>query len=63
MYGPYTLDELKLNPLKSGDKIWYEGINDWMPIEELDSLADFYKPTNITTRNVKKSFLKRFFGL
>ncbi len=36
MYGPYTTESLKQNVIKQGDMIWYEGLKDWQPVEEID---------------------------
>ncbi|MCZ2223703.1 MAG: hypothetical protein LC122_08745, partial [Chitinophagales bacterium] len=62
MYGPYNLNNLNHNPLKHGDKIWYEGLADWLPVEEVDFVASFIQNNSIN-KKVKKSLFKRIFNL
>jgi len=62
MYGPYTLEELKNNNPKIGDKVWYEGLKDWIPVEKFEHLAT-YELENEHNEKVKKTFFKRIFGL
>lgn len=62
MYGPYTTESLKQNVIKQGDMIWYEGLKDWQPVEEMDFFAEFVGKTK-DNKVTKKSFFKKFFGL
>ena len=59
MKGPFTLHELKVKGLKSTDKIWYEGMKDWMFAGNLLEFKDI-----IHTKSASGSsgnFLSRLF--
>jgi hypothetical protein len=62
MYGPYTTESLKQNVIKQGDMIWYEGLKDWQPVEEIDFFAKFIGNSK-DNNEPKKSFFKKLFGL
>ncbi len=62
MYGPYTINDLKFNPLKHGEKIWYEGMEDWKAVEEMEFVAAYIQK-DASNKNAKKSLLKRLFNL
>ncbi len=39
-YGPFTLDELKQQPLRADTKVWYSGLPDWTDACHIGELAD-----------------------
>jgi len=39
-YGPFTLDELKEQPLRADTKVWYSGLPDWTDACRIEELAD-----------------------
>lgn len=44
-YGPFTLDELRNQPLlKSDSLIWHEGMADWLKANQVDELKEYLKP-------------------
>ncbi|HMZ47129.1 MAG TPA: DUF4339 domain-containing protein [Chitinophagaceae bacterium] len=63
IYGPYNFETLKQNNLKAGDMIWYEGLKDWVPVEEIEGLASFIISDNTNNNGSKKSFFKKILGL
>ena len=63
MYGPYTLEVIKEKGLKQSDLIWYQGLSDWTPVENVKLLCDFIITENrIATRNNKRSFIEKIFS-
>src|SRR5438045_5527105 len=45
--GPFNLDQLKLQPLKKDTPIWYEGLESWTTVSEIEELQSLFivKPT------------------
>ncbi|RTL53269.1 MAG: DUF4339 domain-containing protein [Sphingobacteriales bacterium] len=57
--GPFNLKKIKKRGLKISDKVWYEGLYDWTPVEELSHLA----PCIVATGNRNDlSFFQRVFS-
>jgi GYF domain 2 len=54
MSGPYSLTTIAQNGLQASDRIWYEGLPQWMPAQQVSSLKKMVRPTSI-------SFLNRLF--
>lgn len=44
--GPYSLDDLRSQPISKEDIIWKDGTPDWVQAAELEELACMFKPTN-----------------
>lgn len=43
-HGPYSAEDLRKHPaFKPDTLIWYEGISNWTPAREIDSLKDIFK--------------------
>ncbi len=61
MKGPYTLNELKVKGLKSTDKVWYEGMKDWIFAGNLSEFKDIIqtKSTSISSGNFLSRLFKR----
>ena len=63
MYGPYTLQVIKEKGLKQTDLIWYKGLVDWTPVENVKNLSDFIiTEKHISIHNNKKSFIQKIFS-
>ncbi len=39
--GPHTIESLQKRGLKRHYKIWYEGMQDWQPVESFEELKPF----------------------
>ncbi|MBK7805035.1 MAG: DUF4339 domain-containing protein [Saprospiraceae bacterium] len=37
-YGPLSLDELKQEGISKQTLVWFEGLDDWTPVGELDEM-------------------------
>ncbi len=37
IHGPYNMQSIKKFKLRNTDKVWYEGLNDWTPVTQLDA--------------------------
>lgn len=42
-YGPFTLDELKEQPLRHDTKVWYSGLSDWTDACRIEELTDMFE--------------------
>ena len=62
MYGPYTLKVIKQKGLKQTDLIWYKGLADWTPAENLKILCDCIITEKRSTINNKRSFIEKIFS-
>jgi hypothetical protein len=40
--GPFTIEELKLQNLKRDTQVWYEGLDAWMPTENVEELKSLF---------------------
>jgi hypothetical protein len=47
--GPYAVSSLHRYRLRSTDKVWYEGLNEWQPAQKIDFLKE-YISTNFFSR-------------
>ncbi|WP_298299401.1 GYF domain-containing protein [Hydrotalea sp.] len=57
--GPFNLNKIAKRGLKISDKVWYEGLEDWTPVEELSHLV----PCIITNNNSdNSSFFEKVFS-
>ena len=56
--GPFNLENLKLQPLKKETSIWFEGLENWTTVGEVDELKSFIKiippPLNKTNASSQK---------
>jgi hypothetical protein len=57
--GPYTLKEVQLKGLKSTDKVWYEGIQDWTFAINIAEFKDLIRTKSETSTS--SNFLSRLF--
>ena len=63
MYGPYTLQVIKEKGLKPNDLIWYKGLVDWTPPENIKILCDFIiSEKHLNIQNNKRSFIEKIFS-
>jgi len=44
-HGPFTLEELKKQPITPDTLIWYEGLPDWRPAKEIPELQSMFSQT------------------
>jgi hypothetical protein len=49
LLGPYTLDELRSQPLTKDDIIWKDGADDMVRAEQLDEFACMFQSSPIAT--------------
>jgi hypothetical protein len=58
--GPFNSKKIAQKGLKVTDKIWYEGLEDWTPVEQLAHLV----PCIVTAQPVKHnlSFFQKLFS-
>lgn len=61
MYGPYTLQTIKEKGIKPSDLVWYDGLKDWTPAENIDFLTAFLTKDK-ENRIRKKSILEKVFS-
>jgi hypothetical protein len=57
--GPFSIENLKRRGVKSTDMVWCEGLDDWMPVFEVDFLSDV--PV-ISSDDNAKSLIQRVFS-
>lgn len=62
LYGPYSLEVVRQKGLKQTDLVWYQGLTDWTPVENLDALVEFIVKKDQTHKHVKKTFFEKIFG-
>jgi hypothetical protein len=43
--GTFSLDELKEKKINPESMIWFEGLPDWLPVDQVEELKDFVKST------------------
>lgn len=41
-FGPFTLDQLKDQSLTKDCLVWYEGLETWVPVEQIEELKELY---------------------
>ena len=56
--GPYSLQTVKDRGLRNNDMIWYEGLNDWTPAEQLVDFEGSIKSSS----TIQKSIFEKVFG-
>ena len=63
MSGPYTLTTLKAKELKPSDLVWHEGLADWTPAGNIDTLENSAQiPLSQPRRRITlKKIISRFF--
>ena len=59
--GPYTYRALKIRGIKEDDKIWYEGLKDWIPVMNINEFREIVK-IRTRSRLMPHNFLSRFFS-
>lgn len=62
LYGPYSLDVVKQKGLKKTDMVWYQGLKDWTPVENVDALTSYIIKKEEARKYVKKTFFEKIFG-
>jgi len=60
-HGPLSLDELKQENIANDTLIWFEGLDDWRPANELEEMKPILelKPPPISTFNKEQDFEKQ----
>lgn len=43
--GPYSLEELRLRPVRAEELVWRNGLSEWVRADSLDELAETLNPT------------------
>ncbi len=62
--GPHTLETLQSRGLRYNDMIWFDGLTDWTPVDQIEKLSGYIKKdesgAKLTTTLFDKvfSFLK-----
>lgn len=54
--GPLDLEQLKLESLKKETPIWFEGLENWTTVGEVEELKDFFKSTPPPLKKVEPLF-------
>ena len=49
--GPYTLEELRLRPIKGEELVWRNGLAEWVRADSLEELSEALNPTTPPTFN------------
>ncbi len=62
LYGPYSLEVVRQKGLKKSDLVWYQGLTDWTPAENVDGLVQFIVKKEQSERQSKKTFFEKIFG-
>jgi hypothetical protein len=61
MYGPYTIKAVKEKGLRPSDMVWFQGLEDWTPVLNVEYLAKFI--ISDKTHHVrKKSLIEKVFS-
>ncbi len=47
--GPYSFDELKKEGLDPGTLIWFDGLDNWTPIEQIKEIEDILTSNNVSS--------------
>lgn len=58
IHGPYNVHSLKKFKLRKTDKVWYEGLNDWTPVTQIEA---FQKEIKEPSKR-KETFFTKVFG-
>lgn len=61
MYGPLTYLQIKAKGLRESDKIWYEGMTDWLPAINIAEFKELVRTTN--DKLSQGNFFTRLFNL
>jgi len=59
IHGPYTLEALKNKGLRYNDLAWYNGLEDWTPVDKVEIFNDVKKRRSSSSNG---TFLDRVFG-
>lgn len=59
--GPYTVDALKQKGLHKYDLIWYKGLPDWTPAQQVDAVLSCIREEN--SNSDSGSVLKRLWRM
>jgi hypothetical protein len=63
MSGPYDIESLKERGIKPTEKVWWEGLPDWLPAQEVPEFADFIREKTLRSSDIggskPNSFLKK----
>ncbi len=62
LYGPYSLEIVKQKGLKQTDLVWYQGLNDWTPVDQLEPLAQFIVKKEQQQKQTEKTLFEKIFG-
>ena len=57
--GPYTLETLKNKGLRYNDLAWYNGLEDWTPVDKVEIFNDVKKRSSSSS---DATFLDKVFG-
>lgn len=61
LYGPYTMETIKQKGFKETDMVWFDGLDDWTPVKNIDKLLIFIKKEQ-KSEEKPKSFFEKIFG-
>jgi len=56
--GPHSLQTVKERGLRYTDMVWYEGLNDWTPADQLEDFEGSIRSSS----TIQKSIFDKFFG-
>jgi len=62
LYGPYSLEVVRQKGLKKTDLVWYQGLTDWTPVENLEAMVEFIVKSEQRSKQTKKTFFEKIFG-
>jgi hypothetical protein len=55
--GPYAINQLQQQRLRSSDKVWYEGLSEWKTAQQVDFLRRYISSAQ------RHGFFSRFLGV
>lgn len=61
MSGPFDFTELDQRGIKPTEKVWWEGLSDWIPSTEVPELAQFIREKTTRTTTTEASQPKGLF--
>lgn len=44
-FGPFSLEELRIQPITLDTLVWYDGLDSWRPVRDLPELASLFQRT------------------
>jgi hypothetical protein len=60
--GPYTLERIKSRGgLRYNDMIWYEGLADWTPADQVEKLSEYVR-RSISGRSLSSNIFDKVFS-